>query len=237
MKKQPTTSKPRTMGNIPSIVDFDRFIPSKKSFTNLEMTMQAKGTKGLSRHSRELEDIENQPTISESQGGSHLVGSLLREGIFSSQNLDLNDPFMGRRLYSQEMLGTFEKCRKIPKEPFKVLDAPFLQDDFYLNVIDWSSRNMLGVGLGNAVYTWDFLSNNVDKLLELDDDNLVTAVNWGGQGHLMAVGTLKGEVSLWDINKCKIPYIFIKCCIPYSRWITSINIIYHHWTHQMVYYI
>jgi WD40 repeat protein len=205
MKKQlPSTSKPRTMGNIPSIVDFDRFIPSKKSFTNLELTMQEKGAKGESRHSKDFEDIENHPlTISESHSGSHLVGSLLREGIFSSQNLNLNDPFLGRRLYSQEMLGTFEKCRKISKEPFKVLDAPFLQDDFYLNVIDWSQRNMLGVGLGNAVYTWDFLSNNVDKLLELEDDNLVTAVTWGGQGHLMAVGTLKGEVSLWDINKCK----------------------------------
>lgn len=27
---------------------------------------------------------------------------------------------------------------KIPKAPFKVLDAPALKDDFYLNLIDWS---------------------------------------------------------------------------------------------------
>ena len=27
--------------------------------------------------------------------------------------------------------------RKIPKVPFKVLDAPALQDDFYLNLVDW----------------------------------------------------------------------------------------------------
>ena len=25
----------------------------------------------------------------------------------------------------------------------KVLDAPELQDDFYLNLVDWSSQNML----------------------------------------------------------------------------------------------
>jgi len=33
--------------------------------------------------------------------------------------------------------------RKIPKVPFKVLDAPELQDDFYLNLVDWSSTNVL----------------------------------------------------------------------------------------------
>jgi len=35
--------------------------------------------------------------------------------------------------------------------PFKVLDAPQLQDDFYLNLVDWSSTNILAVGLGRAV--------------------------------------------------------------------------------------
>lgn len=203
MKKQHSCKqKPRTLKNIPSIVDFDRFIPSKQSFSNLELALQAKGPQSRALASNELQDIENHPlTISESHSGTHLVGSLLREGIFSSQNLNLNDPFLGRRLYSQEMLGSYVKCRKIPREPFKVLDAPYLQDDFYLNVIDWSPRNMLGVGLGNAVYTWDFLSNNVDKLVELEEDNLVTSVTWGGDGHLMAVGTLRGEVSLYDVNK------------------------------------
>lgn len=45
--------------------------------------------------------------------------------------------------------------RKIPKAPFKVLDAPELQDDFYLNLLDWSSLNLLAVGLGSAVYLWN----------------------------------------------------------------------------------
>ena len=44
--------------------------------------------------------------------------------------------------------------RKISKIPFKVLDAPELQDDFYLNLLDWSSQNVLSVGLGTAVYLW-----------------------------------------------------------------------------------
>ena len=36
----------------------------------------------------------------------------------------------------------------------QVLDAPALQDDFYLNLVDWSSQNVLAVGLGSCVYLW-----------------------------------------------------------------------------------
>ena len=36
----------------------------------------------------------------------------------------------------------------------QVLDAPSLQDDFYLNLVDWSSQNTLAVGLGTCVYLW-----------------------------------------------------------------------------------
>jgi cell division cycle 20-like protein 1 (cofactor of APC complex) len=46
------------------------------------------------------------------------------------------------------------KLRKINKMPFKVLDAPQLQDDFYLNLVDWSAQNELAVGLNQAVYIW-----------------------------------------------------------------------------------
>jgi hypothetical protein len=39
---------------------------------------------------------------------------------------------------SHLLMATPEKpCRKIAKVPFKVLDAPALQDDFYLNLVDW----------------------------------------------------------------------------------------------------
>lgn len=52
------------------------------------------------------------------------------------------------------------------KTPFKILDAPNLQDDFYLNLVDWSSQNMLAVALNNSVYLWNGENNKVSKLLE-----------------------------------------------------------------------
>ena len=54
--------------------------------------------------------------------------------------------------------------RKIPKVPFKVLDAPALQDDFYLNLVDWSSQNILAVGLGSCVYLWSACTSKVTKV-------------------------------------------------------------------------
>jgi cell division cycle 20-like protein 1 (cofactor of APC complex) len=44
---------------------------------------------------------------------------------------------------------------------FQVLDAPELQDDFYLNLVDWSSQNVLSVGLGACVYLWAAATSQV----------------------------------------------------------------------------
>ena len=36
-----------------------------------------------------------------------------------------------------------------------------MQDDFYLNLVDWSSHNVLAVGLGTCVYLWNACSSKV----------------------------------------------------------------------------
>lgn len=45
----------------------------------------------------------------------------------------------------------------------QVLDAPSLQDDFYLNLVDWSSQNVLAVGLGTCVYLWTATTSKVSR--------------------------------------------------------------------------
>ncbi len=47
------------------------------------------------------------------------------------------------------------KTRNIPAVPERILDAPELINDFYLNLIDWSSENLLAVALGVNVYIWN----------------------------------------------------------------------------------
>lgn len=63
---------------------------------------------------------------------------------------------------SQKLLRSPRKAtRKISRIPFKVLDAPELQDDFYLNLVDWSAQNVLAVGLGSCVYLWSACTSQV----------------------------------------------------------------------------
>ena len=38
--------------------------------------------------------------------------------------------------------------------PEKVLDAPDIKDDYYLNLLDWSSRGILAIGLTEKVYLY-----------------------------------------------------------------------------------
>ena len=100
---------------------------------------------------------------------------------------------------SQHLLSSPRKVkRKIAKVPFKVLDAPALQDDFYLNLVDWSVLNSLAVGLGNCVYLWSACTSKVTKLCDLGDGDSVTSVAWTARGTHLAVGTNSGEVQIWD---------------------------------------
>uniref|UniRef100_A0AAX7TJD0 CDC20/Fizzy WD40 domain-containing protein n=1 Tax=Astatotilapia calliptera TaxID=8154 RepID=A0AAX7TJD0_ASTCA len=101
---------------------------------------------------------------------------------------------------SQKLLRSPRKpTRKISKIPFKVLDAPELQDDFYLNLVDWSALNMLSVGLGTCVYLWSACTSQVTRLCDLSvEGDSVTSVGWSERGNLVAVGTHKGYVQIWD---------------------------------------
>ncbi|BDD63557.1 hypothetical protein MAP00_008432 [Monascus purpureus] len=106
------------------------------------------------------------------------------------------------RYDSQRILETPRKQpRYVNKVPYKVLDAPDLQDDFYLNLVDWGGSNVLGVGLGNSVYIWNSQTGRVTKLCELRDDT-VTSVSWIQRGTHLSIGTGKGLVQIWDAERC-----------------------------------
>lgn len=103
---------------------------------------------------------------------------------------------------SQSILQTPRKQpRPIAKVPYKVLDAPELADDFYLNLVDWGSANILGVGLGSCVYMWNSGSGKVTQLCKLPDNDQVTSVSWIQRGSHLAIGTHKGFVQIYDAEK------------------------------------
>uniref|UniRef100_A0A7S1KTC2 CDC20/Fizzy WD40 domain-containing protein n=1 Tax=Percolomonas cosmopolitus TaxID=63605 RepID=A0A7S1KTC2_9EUKA len=92
--------------------------------------------------------------------------------------------------------------RKISTAPIKILDAPVLQDDFYLNLVDWGKSNILAVGLSDSVYLWNATTCKVLKLCTLPN-NLITSVSWMQNGSSVAVGSAEGSVMLYDVGKLK----------------------------------
>ncbi|OAA64552.1 cell cycle regulatory protein [Niveomyces insectorum RCEF 264] len=103
----------------------------------------------------------------------------------------------------QILLSPRRQPRAVSKVPYKVLDAPELADDFYLNLVDWGSANVLGVGLGSSVYLWNAQTSRVNKLCTLGDDDTVTSVSWIQKGTHLAIGTGKGLVQIWDAEKAR----------------------------------
>ncbi|KAF8885972.1 WD40 repeat-like protein [Infundibulicybe gibba] len=97
------------------------------------------------------------------------------------------------------------KLRSVCKTPYRVLDAPELADDFYLNLVDWSSTNVLGVGLGACVYLWTAHNAAVSKLCDLaDTGDTISSVSWVQKGTTLAVGTLSGRMHIYDANTLQI---------------------------------
>jgi cell division cycle 20-like protein 1, cofactor of APC complex len=82
-----------------------------------------------------------------------------------------------------------------------VLDAPALQDDFYLNLVDWSANNVLAVGLGPCIYLWSASTSSVTKLQDLGPNDQITSVQWSNSGATLAVGTHSGDLQISEMFK------------------------------------
>ncbi|KAJ7444070.1 hypothetical protein B0H11DRAFT_2089839, partial [Mycena galericulata] len=91
---------------------------------------------------------------------------------------------------------------KTPYGPYRVLDAAELAEDVYLNLVDWSNTNVLGVGLGSCVYLWTPHNAAVDRLCDLSDDNdSISSVSWVQKGSILSVGTISGRLHVYDVNR------------------------------------
>jgi cell division cycle 20-like protein 1 (cofactor of APC complex) len=168
----------------------DRFIPSRSTLEDLDQICVSKN-KIISNHEISTENDENK-----------YFSNILKDNLISKK--DPNTNYQNLNFPSDKIIlpkNYKEKTRHIDKTPFKVLDAPYLQDDYYLNVLDWSINNNLSVGLANSVYIWNYHNNLVNKLTYFDDYNIVSGLSWDKKSEKLSIGTLNGEVEIWDVQK------------------------------------
>jgi cell division cycle 20-like protein 1 (cofactor of APC complex) len=90
----------------------------------------------------------------------------------------------------------------LPKKPVKILDAPEMEDDFYKQLLHWSStENKIAIGLSNSVYIWDALTRSASLLCEFFEYEELCSLRWSPRGDQLAFGMGSGEIKLWDIQK------------------------------------
>ncbi|GIY65471.1 cell division cycle protein 20 homolog [Caerostris extrusa] len=98
--------------------------------------------------------------------------------------------------------GSTKKAnRHIPHTCDRILDAPEIMDDYYLNLIDWSSSNILAVALHETLYLWNGSTGDITQLMEMpSQSDYIASVSWLREGNILAVGTSTAEVQLWDVG-------------------------------------
>ena len=103
--------------------------------------------------------------------------------------------------------------RKINLTPERILDAPNLVDDYYLNLLEWGASNILAVALGPEIYLYNGDTSETSLLMSILQDendnmnnsilnnNIVTSLSWMNNGIGIGVGLPTGVLEIWDVNK------------------------------------
>ena len=126
---------------------------------------------------------------------SHDQLHVLQRSSHSSALQQLNSKEDSGLISATKLIG-----RRINVAPTRILDAPELVDDYYLNLISWGRDNILAVALGQCVYLWNAASGEINHLLTLPgSDDYVTSVQWCDlerNSNYIAVGTNHGPVQV-----------------------------------------
>lgn len=92
-----------------------------------------------------------------------LIGDISNHRILSYQDKAL--PAEGyvntlKVLYSLTKHGASAKkpSRYLPTSAERILDAPDIINDYYLQLLDWNSNNILAVALSSELYLWNAAS-------------------------------------------------------------------------------
>ena len=108
----------------------------------------------------------------------------------------------------------FKNKKKISQKPYKELITSNLIDDFYLNLLDWSSKDQIAVGCTTSVVLWNNNKTQSEILLNYPCENLeesenyvdkyVSSLIWSSEGDKLAVGHSLGCIEIYDVNKKKL---------------------------------
>lgn len=208
----------------------DRFIPNRDASgapaTSLSSSISSSSASESSGDEQQQSANEDDSPRTANRGHPSIADEEHTLELTAALNLDLNKRILSFSSEpppaSNEHAAILDKMAKTPKRsnslaasqrrrittvPARVLDAPGLVDDYYLNVLDWSSNNLVAIALEHQVYIWNAESGDVSRLCHLGDpeteeatDDYVCALKFSGDGSYLAVGTSMGPIQIYDVQ-------------------------------------
>ncbi|ORC88813.1 putative cell division cycle protein [Trypanosoma theileri] len=131
--------------------------------------------------------------------------------VFQQQNVPESEEEKYRKslgvIFEENRARNFRSSsfRVIARAPERILDAADMIDDFYLQLMDWSAKDVLAVGLQGSVYLWDAKTCSITQLPSQRPPNgVICGVCWNEDGNLLALGTDDGSVEIWDVEMQRI---------------------------------
>jgi len=205
--------RPRSSANDGSAVLAASAFDLARSHSTSSDATASLSLEGLNLNDNDEDDEENAPkskaspnTVAYQQSVAEACGVSIKQRILafkpaapeSSRPIDLRSQY--NRPLKPAAASASQFRRRVLTAPERVLDAPGLVDDYYLNLLDWSSGNQVAIGLERNVYVWSAESGSVHSLLECPADTYIASVKWSGDGAYVAAGLGTGEVQIWDVE-------------------------------------
>jgi cell division cycle 20-like protein 1 (cofactor of APC complex) len=204
----------------------DRFIPMNSRLNLMEKFNLAK------KFSLEFDENTNNSNITTTEKNpNYIYNEILKQNVLNENSFSLNPEYSSSSNNLSSSISIIKKnifsfkseqkpkenfysilnnqkenenntSRKIAQKPFKILPAPNLLDDFYLNLLDWSSNNDIAVALGNSVHLWCMNQTSESILFTYDSpEKYISSLIFSNDSSILAVGTSEGTIELYDLNK------------------------------------
>lgn len=201
----------------------DRYIPNRMG-SNMEVSyhlLRQPNQKENQKNSNDTNIING--NRNDANNSNNLVDSIKRKLIIDTCNgikekskvLQIhNKPADSDIVENMKSLYTATKKearaydRVIPSVPERILDAPDFRDDYYLNLMDWSSNNHLAVALEREVFLWNASGGGITQVMSMDDNDeqpssdYITSTAWiTDKSSILAIGNSCDDVEIWDVNR------------------------------------
>ena len=103
--------------------------------------------------------------------------------------------------YPKEIKEDITPKRFFPSNTaFKVLEATNVLDDFYLNILDWSSTDLISIALSDSIYLYN---NKLSKIHEMDslyNSEYFSCVKFNDSSNTLVTGDSTSTIKVFDVN-------------------------------------